>query len=466
MIFSGLPFLFYFLPATVIIYYLVPKKLKNTVLCLSGLVFYAWGEKKLVFLFAFSIFMGWILGLLIERFQKSVWSKVFFIFSVIFFLGLLGYFKYTDFFISTLNALTGLSIPLLRITLPIGISFYSFQLLSYTADVKRGDAKANRNLIDFAAYIAFFPQLIAGPIVRYSDISSALRKRNHSVSLFAEGMRRFILGLGKKVLLANVFGEVCADFQSSPEPSVLFAWMNAVSFMLQIYFDFSAYSDMAIGLGKIFGFSLPENFNYPYISKSITEFWRRWHMTLGSWFRDYVYIPLGGNRRGKARQIFNIAVVWMLTGFWHGASWNFVLWGLFYAVLLTIEKLRLKKFLDAHPVFAHIYVLLAVLFGFVLFEATDLSRLVGNFSTLFAFTSKPLASADALYDLRSYAIPFVLGVLGSTPIPKRIYQSIQKTRAGEKISLVLEPVALLLLLVVVTAYLVDGSFNPFLYFRF
>ena len=357
MLFSSITFLYFFIPAVILIYFIAPKKLKNSVLLLSSLFFYAWGERKLVLLFAFSIFLGWLLGLLIEKYRGKGPDKIFLWLSVIINLGLLGYFKYADFFISGINSAFGISLPFLKIALPIGISFYTFQILSYTIDVYRGDVSAQRNIIDFGAYVSLFPQLIAGPIVRYSDIADQLKTRSQSVELASEGIQRFLLGLGKKVFIANSLGELTAAFRSSTDPSVLYYWIYAIAFMLQIYFDFSGYSDMAIGLGKIFGFRFPENFNYPYISKSITEFWRRWHISLGSWFRDYVYIPLGGNRSGKAKQLFNIFVVWMLTGLWHGAAWNFVLWGILYAMLLTIEKLGFKKWLDKHTSFGHIYVL-------------------------------------------------------------------------------------------------------------
>ena len=466
MVFSGIPFLYYFLPATVLLYLAAPRKLKNAVLLLASLVFYAWGEQRLVLLFAATILLGWLLGLLIERFRGKVWSRVFLWLSVLTTLGLLGYFKYADFFIGSLNSAFGLSLPLLRVALPIGISFYTFQLLSYTIDVYRGDVAAQRNLIDFAAYVAMFPQLIAGPIVRYSDIAGQLTQRTHSLDKIASGIRRFVMGLAKKVLIANVLGQLCTQFRQTAQPSVLFHWLYAVAFMLQIYFDFSGYSDMAIGLGRLFGFDFPENFNYPYISKSITEFWRRWHMTLGSWFRDYVYIPLGGNRRGIGRQLFNILVVWMLTGLWHGAAWNFVLWGVFYALLLTAEKLGLKKVLDAHGALGHVYVLLAVLLGFVLFNADSLGQAAQDIAGMFAFGKLPLFSAEAVYYLRSYGVVLLLAVLGATPLPKRATAALSGNRVLSRGWNVLEPLLLTGLLVVVTAYLVDGSFNPFLYFRF
>ena len=466
MVFSGIPFLYYFLPATVLLYLAAPRKLKNAVLLLESLVFYAWGEQRLVLLFAATILLGWLLGLLIERFRGKVWSRVFLWLSVLTTLGLLGYFKYADFFIGSLNSAFGLSLPLLRVALPIGISFYTFQLLSYTVDVYRGDVAAQKNIIDFAAYVAMFPQLIAGPIVRYSDIAGQLTQRTHSLDKIASGIRRFVMGLAKKVLIANVLGQLCTQFRQTAQPSVLFHWLYAVAFMLQIYFDFSGYSDMAIGLGRLFGFDFPENFNYPYISKSITEFWRRWHMTLGSWFRDYVYIPLGGNRRGIGRQLFNILVVWMLTGLWHGAAWNFVLWGVFYALLLTAEKLGLKKVLDAHGALGHVYVLLAVLLGFVLFNADSLGQAAQDIAGMFAFGKLPLFSAEAVYYLRSYGVVLLLAVIGATSLPKRAIAALSGNRVLSRGWNVLEPLLLTGLLVVVTAYLVDGSFNPFLYFRF
>ena len=466
MVFSGIPFLYYFLPATILLYLAAPRKFKNAVLLLASLVFYAWGEQRLVLLFAATIFLGWLLGLLIERFRGKVWSRVFLWLSVLTTLGLLGYFKYADFFIESLNSAFGLSVPLLRVALPIGISFYTFQILSYTIDVYRGDVAAQRNLIDFAAYVSMFPQLIAGPIVRYSDIAGQLAARTHRLDGVASGVRRFVVGLGKKVLIANVLGQLCTQFRQTAQPSVLFHWLYAVAFMLQIYFDFSGYSDMAIGLGRLFGFDFPENFNYPYISKSITEFWRRWHISLGSWFRDYVYIPLGGNRRGIGRQLFNILVVWMLTGLWHGAAWNFVLWGVFYALLLTAEKLGLKKALDNHGALGHVYVLLAVLLGFVLFNADSLGQAAQDIAGMFAFGKLPLFSAEAVYYLRSYGVVLLLAVIGATPLPKRVIAALSENRKLTRSWNVLEPLLLTGLLLVVTAYLVDGSFNPFLYFRF
>ena len=380
--------------------------------------------------------------------------------------GLLGYFKYADFFIANFNAATGLSVPLLKIALPIGISFYTFQILSYTVDVYRGEVKAQRNYISLAAYVALFPQLIAGPIVRYSDIAAQLESRTHSFSNVALGTRRFILGLAKKVLIANALGELCDIFKESNDKSVLFFWLYAIAFTLHIYFDFSGYSDMAIGLGKIFGFDFLENFDYPYISGSITEFWRRWHMSLGSWFRDYVYIPLGGNRVSKARWFLNIFIVWMLTGFWHGAAWNFIVWGLFFAILLIIEKLWLLKPLKKSKVLSHIYVMFFVIISFVIFNAADMKEAFSYIGGMFGAGGIPFISEEWLYYLRSYGVVLIVAIIGATPLVKKLVLSVKKKSTGEKIMNIAEPIMLVALLLVITAYLVDGSFNPFLYFRF
>lgn len=466
MLFSSIPFLYYFLPCVLILYFVVPKCLKNTVLLLSSLVFYAWGEPKYVLLMAVSITLGYVFGLLIEIWRGTKLSKLFLILSIVTSLGLLGYFKYADFFIANFNAATGLSVPLLKIALPIGISFYTFQILSYTVDVYRGEVKAQRNYISFAAYVALFPQLIAGPIVRYSDIAAQLESRTHSFSNVALGTRRFILGLAKKVLIANALGELCDIFKESNDKSVLFFWLYAIAFTLHIYFDFSGYSDMAIGLGKIFGFDFLENFDYPYISGSITEFWRRWHMSLGSWFRDYVYIPLGGNRVSKARWFLNIFIVWMLTGFWHGAAWNFIVWGLFFAILLIIEKLWLLKPLKKSKVLSHIYVMFFVIISFVIFNAADMKEAFSYIGGMFGAGGIPFISEEWLYYLRSYGVVLIVAIIGATPLVKKLVLSVKKKSTGEKIMNIAEPIMLVALLLVITAYLVDGSFNPFLYFRF
>lgn len=467
MLFSSIPFLYYFLPAVFILYFIAPNKLKNAVLLLSSLVFYAWGEPKYVFLMLASIISGYIFGLLIEKFRQSPKkAKLFLGISVGISLALLIYFKYADFFIGNFNAATGLSLPLLRLALPVGISFYTFQLISYAADVYRG-LPAQRNPVSFGAYIAMFPQLIAGPIVRYSDIAGELAVRRHSFDLCCEGASRFVLGLCKKILLSDRFAELCTAFRASGEKSVLFYWLYAVSFTLQIYFDFSGYSDMAIGLGKIFGFHFPENFDHPYASKSITEFWRRWHMTLGSWFRDYVYIPLGGNRRGKGRWFFNIFVVWFLTGFWHGADWQFIVWGLMYAVLLTLEKLFLLEKLEHAPkILRHIYVLFFTLMGFVIFNANSISAALGDLGGLFGANGTALSSPEAIYYLKSYAPVLIFGAVASTPLFSVLKEKAKSKKPLCNAAKLLLPIVLCAGLLLCTAYLVDGSFSPFLYFRF
>lgn len=466
MLFSSVPFLFYFLPAVLLVYFLVPKRAKNGVLLLSSLVFYGWGEPRYLPVMLVSILQGYIFGRLIERFRDTRRAKLFLVLSVLLSLGTLAYFKYADFMIANLNALTGLSAPLLRLALPVGISFYTFQILSYTVDVYRGTVPAQRNFIDLAAYIAMFPQLIAGPIVRYADVAGQLRARRHSLPDAAYGVRRFVLGLSKKILFANLLGELAASFHASTDLSVLYYWLGAAAFMLQIYYDFSGYSDMAIGLGRIFGFRFPENFDHPYCAGSITEFWRRWHISLGSWFRDYLYIPLGGNRKGKARQLLNILLVWLATGLWHGAAWNFVLWGLLFAVLLTIEKLWLLPRLEKRRVLGHVYVLFFVLLGFVLFDAESLKAAASSIRAMFFAGGLPAISAESLYQLRSNAWLLLLAAVGATPLPQRLAAAFAAKRHGAKVLAVLEPIFLLALLAVCTAFLVDGSFNPFLYFRF
>ncbi len=448
------------------LYFLVPGGLKNAVLLVMSLLFYAWGEPKHVLLMAVTIAAGYTFGRLIGRSRGTPAAKRWLTASVVFHLAVLGVFKYTGFFADNFTALTGLTLPIPQIVLPIGISFYTFQIMSYTVDVYRGDAAEQKNLVTLAAYVSMFPQLIAGPIVRYRDVAAQLEKRTHSAEKAAQGVRRFVLGLAKKILLANALGELCDIFRASEEKSVLFFWLYGIAFMLHIYFDFSGYSDMAIGLGRIFGIDFIENFDYPYISRSATEFWRRWHMSLGSWFRDYVYIPLGGNRVGKGRWLFNIFVVWMLTGFWHGAAWNFILWGLYFAILLVAEKLWLLKYLQRSQVLSRIYLLFVVMVSFILFNAADLPQAVADIGGLFGAGGCGLVSAEALYELRSYAVILILAIVGATPLPKRTVQRIGETKAGAKCLAVAEPLVLAALLLIMTAYLVDGSFNPFLYFRF
>lgn len=473
MIFSSISFLYYFLPITIALYFLFPKSLKNIVLLFSSLVFYGWGEPKYLLLMGISILFGYGFGLLVEKYREKKVGKIFCALSVSISLSFLLYFKYANFFVTNFNLATGFHLPILQVTLPIGISFYTFQMISYTIDVYRGE-DAQKNIFSLATYIAMFPQLIAGPIVRYSDIAKQIKTRTHSFDMAAEGIRRFIFGLAKKILLANQLGELCSIFLDSLEKSVLFYWLYAISFGLQIYFDFSGYSDMAIGLGKIFGFHLLENFHYPFISTSITEFWRRWHISLGSWFRDYVYIPLGGNQKGKSRQFFNIFMVWILTGFWHGAAWNYILWGLYFAVLLSIEKLYFVKRPHDHSgmaerryqIFSRIYVLFFVTISFMIFNGQDLGQVCSDIGGLFGIGGIPFVSDEALYCLRSFAVVLLIAIIGATPFACQIVTAILKRPMGKRILNWIEPVVLILLLLIMTAYLVDGSFNPFLYFRF
>ena len=448
MLFSSIPFLYYFLPCVLILYHIVPEKLKNGALLLVSLVFYAWGEPKFVFLMMGMILLNYAAGILIGRYGQSKAGKTVLWTALGISVGTLAFFKFSD------------------VAWPIGISFYTFQLISYLADVYRGTAAPQKNLVNLGAYVTMFPQLIAGPIVRYADIEKQLRKRTHDYEKTLAGIERFMIGLGKKILISNALGELCEIFKASDEKSVVFFWVYAVSYTLQIYFDFSGYSDMAIGLGKIFGFEFLENFDYPYISKSITEFWRRWHMSLGSWFRDYVYIPLGGNRVPKARWYFNIFVVWSLTGLWHGAALNFVFWGLMFGVILVIEKHWLLKKLNNGSFWNHIYVMLIVILSFVIFNAADMKEAFSYIGGMFGFGGVPLMSRDCAYYLKSYGVLIAAAMVGSTPIVKKTAEKFATTAYGKKILPFLRPVVLAVLLIVCTAYLIDSSFNPFLYFRF
>ena len=448
MLFSSIPFLYYFLPCVLILYHMVPKNFRNKALLLVSLVFYAWGEPKYVFLMMGMVIFNYVAGRLIGTYGQSKKGKIVLWCALMVSVGVLVFYKFSD------------------VAWPIGISFYTFQLISYIVDVYRGTAPAQKNLINLGAYVTMFPQLIAGPIVRYVDIEKQLADRNHSYEMTLAGIQRFLDGLGKKILISNALGELCEIFKASDEKSIVFFWVYAVSYTLQIYFDFSGYSDMAIGLGKIFGFEFLENFNYPYISKSITEFWRRWHMSLGSWFRDYVYIPLGGNRVGKMRWYFNIFVVWALTGLWHGAAPNFVLWGLMFAVLLVIEKHWLLEHLNKAKVWNHLYVLFIVIISFVIFNASSLREAVQYIGGMFGFGNVAFMSAECAYYLRSYGVLLLIAAIGSTPWIKQAAISFTKTDFGKKIWPVIRIVWLVALLVICTAYLIDSSFNPFLYFRF
>ena len=468
MVFSGIVFLYYFLPCVFLAYFVVPQKLKNIILLLASLFFYAWGEPVYVLLMLFLVLICYYAGIMIEkaseRQQRFFNSKNVLICTITLFTCIFIFFKYTDFIISNINAAVGREFPLRHIVLPIGISFYTFQIISYLVDVYRRDVPAQRNFLSLALYICMFPQLIAGPVVRYSAVATQLSDRKSTWEMVETGISRFIFGLSKKVLIANELGKLCDIFRESKELSVLYYWLYAVAFSCHIYFDFSGYSDMAIGLGRIFGFVFPENFNYPYISKSITEFWRRWHMSLGTWFRDYLYIPLGGNRTSKIRWYRNILLVWLLTGLWHGASWNFVVWGLYFAIFLILEKSWLLKKLNKLMVINHLYLVLLLIISFVIFNAESLSVAILDLQNMFGMGELPFYSKETGYQLRNYGFTIVIAMIGSTPLAavmgKKLQNAAPKATAGIKILL------LFLLMLLSTAYLVSGSFNPFLYFRF
>lgn len=465
MLFSSITFLYYFLPNTLLIYALMPQRFKNSVLLVASLLFYAWGEPKYIVLMLLSILIGYGFGLWIEQCRHKPYAKYVLMASILICSSFLVFFKYTDFLITNLNSL-GFQFNVLKVGLPIGISFYTFQIISYLIDVYRKDVKAQKNVFYLATYIAMFPQLIAGPIVRYSDIEKELSERTYSLSQCASGIRRFTIGLAKKVLIANVLAELCSIFRTTSDPSVLYYWMYAIGFTFHIYFDFSGYSDMAIGLGEIFGFHFPENFRYPYLSSSITEFWRRWHISLGTWFRDYVYIPLGGNHVSKKRWLVNLMIVWALTGLWHGAAWNFVLWGIGFGLILIVEKLWLFQYLQRWRFINHIYVMLIVIISFVLFNAVDLQQAFLDISHLFGFGGVPLVSAEAVYYLKSYFVTFILATVACTPLLKQAYTYLLQRPKSEALMNLVEPFLLVGLMLVISAYLVDGSFNPFIYFRF
>lgn len=463
MLFTSISFLYYFLPIVIIFYFIIPKKMRNFILLISSMVFYFYGEPKYIFLMLAEILIAYIGAILIDKYKK----KSLLIASVSIHIGLLCIFKYTDFIILNINQILNTNLSPLRIALPIGISFYTFQILSYVIDVYKGKVKVQRNILKLATYISLFPQLIAGPIVRYETIESELDNRNYNFENFSYGVRRFTIGLGKKVLIANMLGELCKQFTGTDEKSIVLYWIFAISYMLQIYFDFSAYSDMAIGLGRIFGFHFLENFNYPYTSKSITEFWIRWHISLSSWFKDYVYIPLGGNREGLKKQIRNILIVWGLTGIWHGASWNFVIWGALFGIILIIEKVFLGKYLEKLPTFfRRIYVLFVVMISFIIFNAESIGEAWKNIIGLFGANGENLINTYTKYYLRSYTIIIIAAFIGATPLLKNIILKLKKNEKANNIINLLEPLYIISILLVVTAYLVDNSYNPFLYFRF
>jgi alginate O-acetyltransferase complex protein AlgI len=469
MVFSSLLFLFFFLPFTLIIYFILPRGLKTTVLLLVSLVFYAWGEPIYIGLMIFSGFIDYFHGLFIHKYRMShPWkSKLFLVSSLLINIGLLSFFKYADFLIENVNLWIGTEWLPLELPLPIGISFYTFQTMSYSIDVYRGRLLPEKNPISFAMYVSFFPQLVAGPIVRYEDIAKELNNRRFNAAQFADGVKIFIIGLGKKVLLANNIGLLWSQIQSHEldEITVLTAWLGIMAFAFQLYFDFSGYSDMAVGLGKMFGFNFPRNFHYPYISKSVTEFWRRWHMTLGSWFRDYVYFPMGGSKKGRLITYRNLFLVWGLTGLWHGASWNFVLWGFYFGLIIAIEKAGwLKLVRKLHPIFQHGYLILCILVGWVLFVFEDYSVGLSYLKIMFGISSNGLWDSEFLYYFYTNFILFLIVIVGSTPLMEKVRHTFKwNQRIAIKWML---PVCYLIILCLSTAYLVDESYNPFLYFRF
>ena len=465
MVFSSLTFLYAYLPVVLLVYYLVPIRWRNLVLFIVSLFFYGWGEPRYVFVMVGSIFLNWGAGLLIEKAQNNndqAKAKKILTWAIVINLVILGIFKYADFVVENLNHL-GLSLKPLKLSLPIGISFYTFQAMSYPIDLYRGETSAQHSFLKFGTYVTMFPQLIAGPIVRYTDIARQLDDRSVSSRKLEAGIRRFLIGLCKKVLLANAVGAVYQSISSLPDAqmSTATAWIGILCFTLQIYFDFSGYSDMAIGLGKLLGFDFLENFNYPYVATSVTDFWRRWHISLSSWFRDYVYIPLGGNRKGLPRQILNLLIVWMLTGFWHGASWNFVLWGLFYGAVLIVEKLFLLKGLNHLPKWVgRIYTMFIVMIAWVLFAFTDLSQGLHYLSMMFNSTGT-FANSMTWYYLRDNAVLLIICVIAATPIAKTKLNIMNK-----KIGRIIEPLLVIAAFVLCTASVVSSSYNPFLYFRF
>lgn len=463
MVFASITFLYYFLPIFLILYFIFPKKYKNIVLLIFSFIFYFYGEPKYILLMLIEVFFSYFMTLSLEKNKsKSLLGII-----ISFHIFLLCVFKYFNFIITNINSIFGGNISLLNIVLPIGISFYTFQIISYEVDVYRGKVKASKSLIDYMTYVFLFPQLIAGPIVRYETISKELKSRKVTLEDFSYGVNRFIIGLFKKVVIANNIGELCNILNNSSEVSVLLYWVLGISYMLQIYFDFSGYSDIAIGIGRMIGFKFPENFNYPYIANSVTDFWRRWHMTLSSWFRDYVYIPLGGNRVSTLKHIRNILVVWMLTGLWHGASWNFIIWGIYFGVILIIEKYYLNKVLEKLPrVIRNIYAMFIVMISFIIFSGDDISSALVAIKGLFSFSSLKFSNDFIIYYIRSYGVILIGGLVLCTPLIKNVINKLRENKILNYIINIFEVIILVLILVVITSMLIDSSYNPFLYFRF
>lgn len=465
MVFSSITFLYYFLPIVLLIYFIVPSKFRNLVLLISSLFFYFYGEPRYILVLLFSVVFNYYMGKLISK-EDSKYRKVLFISDMIINFGLLFYFKYFDFFIDNINQILNIKIPLFNIIMPIGISFFTFQATSYVIDIYLGKVKSANSILDFAAYLSLFPQLIAGPIVRYQTIDQELKDRSVTYKKFADGVKRFIIGLSKKVLLANVLGVFSNSLSSISTSTVLSYWLQAISNTLQLYLDFSGYSDMAIGLGLMFGFTFLENFNYPFIASSITEFWHRWHISLSTWFRDYVYIPLGGSRVGKFRNYLNILIVWMITGLWHGASWNFVFWGLYFACFLVIEKIFLLSFLKKHKLLGLFYTNILVVISFVIFNQTTVSGIYKFLTSMFGLQRLPFSNLETIYYLKNYFIVFIVSILCSTPIIRYFIQKSNQNKMIHKIFEIVEPIIYISLLLLCTSYIIDESYNPFLYFRF
>ena len=462
MLFSSIIFIYFFIPLLLLVYFITPAKYRNIPLLIFSLLFYFLGEPKYIIVLILCCIINYYISKLMVNKKYKKYKKLLLILLLIYDIGELLYFKYTDFFISNINNIFNTDISLLHIIMPIGISFFTFQIIAYVVDVYNGKHKPSKNILDFTMYVSLFPQLIAGPIVRYADVEKEIIKRETTFSKFSEGIKRFVIGLSKKVLLANVLGEFA---KLLVEETVLSSWIKPILFTLQIYFDFSGYSDMAIGLGLMLGFHFLENFNYPLIAKSITDFWRRWHMSLSSWFRDYVYIPLGGNRVSKIKWIRNLFVVWFLTGFWHGANWNFIIWGLYFGILLVLEKLILGKYLEKTKVLKYIYTLIIIIISFLIFSEESVPEIITNLKNMFFIRDIPLTSLETNYYLRSYLILLIISILGATPLFRTIINKLKETRLKLIID-ILEPIYIISLLLLSTAFLIDASFNPFLYFRF
>ena len=459
MLFSSITFIYFFLPLLILTYFITPIKYRNIILLVFSLIFYFIGDPKYILILLLSCIINYYLS---KKIETSKYKKTILIIALIFNIGQLLIFKYTDFFIENINNIFNTNINYLYIIMPLGISFFTFQNIGYIIDVYNKKHDPAKNIIEYTTYITFFPQLIAGPIVRYNDIKKYLKTRKETFKMFSEGIKRFTIGLAKKVLLANVVGEITKNIITE---TILSSWLKPILYTFQIYFDFSAYSDMAIGLGLMFGFKIHENFNYPLTATTITDFWRRWHISLSSWFKDYIYIPLGGNRVNKTKWIRNIFIVWFLTGFWHGASYNFIIWGLYFGIILIIEKIFLKKHLEKTKIIKHIYTLIIIIISFLIFNSESINEIILSLKNMFFISKIPLVNTEIIYHIKNNFILLIICIISSTPLLKNIVNKI-KTTKFKKIINVLEPITYIVLLILTTAFLIDESFNPFLYFRF